>query len=457
MAEKLAASERPVASGTRPAANLPGRSGPPLLGETLAFLNDPVRFVERRQDRYGSTFRTRLFGRSTAVLLGSEANRFVLTRGMQYLRWQDGWPPTFPALLGDALFLQDGEEHRRKRNLLMPAFHAQAIESYLSTIEGLLAAQLTHWEGLERFSFYEQFHRLTFEVSSKLFLGCDLGADGSRLNQLINRWVSGLVALPIPLPWTAFGRALSARKELLRYVEKAILDRQRSPRQDALGLLVQFKDEHGQDATIDELKSQALFLVGAGYATTTSLLTYAAYALATNPEVLARARSEQTALGLIGPITLDDVKKMAYLDRVLLEVERLYPPVAFGFRGVSEPFEYEGYSYPKGWQVLYSISRTHQDPANFSDPLRFDPDRFAGDQNERNSFKLVGFGGGPRVCMGMTLARTQAKVVLSRLLRSYEWDLEPKQDLNAVMVPARRPRDGLRVVFRRRRNIGIPE
>jgi len=199
---------------------------------------------------------------------------------------------------------------------------------------------------------------------------------------------------------------------------------------------------------MSELKSQALFLVAAGYATTSSLLTYLAYAFAKHPDVMARAREEQRALGISGPLTVEDVKRMTYLDQVVTEVERRFPPVSFGFRGVAEEFEYGGFVIPKGWQVLYSIAATHQDPDYFPDPETFDPDRFPQGRNERGSFKLVGFGGGPRVCMGMMLARTQVKLIASRLLRGYMWELLPGQDLSPVIMPARRPREGLRVRFR---------
>ena len=104
----------------------PGHEGFPFLGETLEFLHGSESFITRREQLYGPVFRTRLFGRPTAVLLGPAANRFVLSTGMSYLSWRDGWPSNFHELLGNALFLQDGEEHRRKRNLLMPAFQLNA-------------------------------------------------------------------------------------------------------------------------------------------------------------------------------------------------------------------------------------------------------------------------------------------------------------------------------------------
>lgn len=428
----------------------PGSRGLPVLGETLPFLRDQPRYIADRVQRYGRVFYTHLFGRDTIALIGAEGNRFVLTEGMKALRWKDGWPPTFPALIGDVLLLQDGELHRKKRNLLMPAMHLQAVESYVQTMEDRLLANLAKWEKTGSFSWYEAFNRLTFEVSSALFLGVDASKGDDGLNKKIVDWMGGLMALPIDLgPLTAFGRAKRLRTELLAHVGRAIEERKRHPEKDALGLLVGFTDDQGDSLTDVELQAQALFLVAAGFETTSSLLTYMAYALATNSDVLARAREEQRQLGVDGPLTLDQLKRMTYLDQVLTEVERMYAPISFGMRGAEHDCEFNGYAIPAGWRVLFSIDATHKDPEYFPDPERFNPDRFAENSKDRNTFRLVGFGGGPRFCPGMMMARTQAKVIGSHLLRSYHWTIDANQDFRVDFLPARKPRGGMRTTFRR--------
>jgi cytochrome P450 len=179
------------------------------------------------------------------------------------------------------------------------------------------------------------------------------------------------------------------------------------------------------------------------------MLTYLMYALATHPDVLERARAEQRQFGDAAP-TADALKSMTYLDQVILEVERRYPPVSFGLRYVAKDFEFDQIAIPRGSQVMFSISATHQDPTAFPAPDRFDPERFSAAAPERRNFKLIGFGGGPRVCPGMTLARTHIKLIASRLLRANEWRLVPDQDMRVIVMPARRPRQGLLVEFQRR-------
>ena len=106
----------PVAQASIPLP--PGGSGLPWIGETPAFLTDP-HFIAKRQARYGNIFRTHLLGRPTVVMMGAEANRYILSSHMHQFSWREGWPGTFRELLGESLFLQEGEQHRRNRRLLM--------------------------------------------------------------------------------------------------------------------------------------------------------------------------------------------------------------------------------------------------------------------------------------------------------------------------------------------------
>ena len=81
----------------------PGSFGLPIIGETLSFLNDPA-FADKRQEKYGSIFKTNILGRPTVVMVGPEANRFLLSSHMHHFSWRDGWPGTFKELLGESLF-----------------------------------------------------------------------------------------------------------------------------------------------------------------------------------------------------------------------------------------------------------------------------------------------------------------------------------------------------------------
>ena len=424
----------------------PGSLGLPFLGESLNFLFDS-QFADKRQAKYGNIFKTHILGRPTVVMMGPEANRFVLSSHMEHFSWREGWPGTFRELLGESLFLQEGAQHRRNRKLLMPAFHGKALENYFDTMVSIAQNYLNQWEKKETFTWFGEMKKLTFEIASKLLIGSEPGEMTDRLSQWFTELTNGLFMVPLRWRWTPYGKALQARDQLLAHIQKVVEERMAHPTEDALGLLVQSEDENGDHLTLQELKVQALLMLFAGHETTTSMLTTLVMSLAQNPQVLERARQEQQRLASEGALSLNQLKQMPYLDQILKEVERLYPPVGGGFRGVIKSFVFNGYQIPAGWMALYRIDAAHKDDRCYTNPQAFDPDRFNSNRAEhkRYDFSLVGFGGGPRICLGLAFAQLEMKIVAALLLRQYQWELLPNQDLSLNPVPTLRPRSGLKV------------
>jgi cytochrome P450 len=310
---------------------------------------------------------------------------------------------------------------------------------------------LENWERQGRFKWLHQYKQFTFEIASTLLTGSAPGDETERLSALFNTLTAGFITVPIRAGWAPYGKALNARQELLRYIDRAIENRRRNPTNDALSLMIQTRDEEGNALSNEELQAQTLLLLFAGHETSASMLTSLMMVLPSHPDVLAKARQEQEALNIGDELTMEHLRRMPYLEQVLKEVERMYPPVPAGFRGVVEEFEFNGYRVPKGWTALYMINAAHRDPAVYTDPDTFDPDRFSPERNEGSvPFSLVGFGGGARVCVGFAFAQQEMKVMLSHLLRKYTWELVPDQNLNTIYRPTLFPKDGLQVVFRRR-------
>jgi retinoid hydroxylase len=426
----------------------PGKSGLPWIGETISFLTDPD-FATKRRQQYGAIFRTHIIGRPTVVMSGAAANKFILSTHFDKFSWRDGWPDNFKELLGASLFLQEGAEHQRNRKLLMPAFHGKALTNYVKVMIEITDRYLTKWEKIGDLTWFPELKNLTFEIASVLLIGSEPGAETSELSRLFTELTNGLFTLPLKWSYTTYGRALAARDVLLAHIKKVILERQQHPTQDALGLLVQSQDEEGNRLSVAELQVQALLLLFAGHETTTSLVASLCLALAQHPEVLARARAEQSQIGVDTPITIDSLKQMTYLDRVLREVERMYAPIGGGFRGIVEEFEFNGYRVPQGWQVLYRIPEAHFDPAVYPAPHTFDPDRFNPDRVDYkpSDYNFVTYGGGARICIGMAFAQMELKIIAAMLLRRNSWELLSNQNLTLDLIPTLHPRDGLKVKF----------
>lgn len=431
----------------------PGSFGIPLFGETFAFIANPYTFVNKRYQKYGSIFKTNIIGRPTVVMVGPQAVEFFISSHMEYFSWREGWPNNFKILLGESLFLQDGEEHRRNRRLIMPALHGPALANYADAMVDITDSYLKNWEKKQEFTWLEEFKQLTFDIASQLLLGTNPGAENARLSRLFQTLTNGLLAInPLSLPFTKFGKAIAARNQILEHLTKVVRERQLNPTNDALSLLVQATDEEGNRMSEKELIAQALLLLFAGHETTTSMLTWLCLELARHPEVMQRAREEQLQLASIGALSLEQLGQMPYLEQVLWEVERLHPPVGGGFRGVIKEFEFNGFRIPAGWQLYYSIFMTHQLKELYPDPERFDPERFSPQRQEhrQHPLSLIGFGGGPRICVGIAFAKMEMKIVVAQLLRRYDWGILPNQSLAPVLIPTNHPKDGLKVRFQPR-------
>jgi cytochrome P450 len=426
----------------------PGKFGLPLIGETISFLRDSE-FADKRQKQYGSIIKTHLFGQPTVIMIGADANRFLLTNENQY--FLNTWPESTRILLGPAsVATQSGGIHQKRRKLLAQAFQPRALAGYVPKMEEITRSYLHKWQNMGTLTWYPEIRKYTFDVACKLLIGTDAASD-SLFSELFEEWCQGLFSIPMNLPWTKFGRALRCRQQLLAKIEEIILQRQQQPDsdEDALGLLLQAQDEDGNRLSLAELKDQVLLLLFAGHETLTSAIASFCLQLAQHPEVLAKVCTEQQQLAIEEPLTPENLKQMEYLDLVLKEVLRTIPPVGGGFRRVIQSCEFNGYRIPEGWSVLYQIGKTHQDSSTYTKPESFDPQRFAPERAEdkQKPFSYLPFGGGVRECLGKEFAKLEMKLFAALLIRESHWELVPEQNLDLIMVPTPHPHDGLQVKF----------
>lgn len=429
----------------------PGRLGLPLIGETVGFLTDPD-FADKRHQQYGPIFRTHLFGRPTIYLSGAEVVRFLLLNENQY--FVSSWPSSTRALLGPAsLSVQQGSVHQTRRKLLAQAFQPRSLASHIPTMMDITGRYCDRWAQQGTITWYPELRNYTLDIACQVIVGICSGSQ-TPFGEWFETWTQGLFSVPLRLPGTRFSRALHSRTLLLAEIERIVRERQQQPDTglDSLGLLVQARDEEGNGLSVEELKDQVLTLLFAGHETLTSAIASFCLLMAQHPDVLAKIRAEQEPFQHSGTFTLDDLKQMEYLEQVLKEVLRVLPPVGGGFRAVIQTCEISGYTIPKGCFVLYEIGRTHQDSTVYPHPTQFDPDRF--DEAQRSEkippFSYVPFGGGIRECLGREFARLEMKIFAALLVRGFEWELLPNQNLDFSMVPTPRPKDGLQVQFKRR-------
>ncbi|XP_070392533.1 cytochrome P450 3A14-like [Dermacentor albipictus] len=183
--------------------------------------------------------------------------------------------------------------------------------------------------------------------------------------------------------------------------------------------------------TTEEVITSAAVLFIGGFETTATTLSYVAYCLAKHPDVQEKLRREVVdAVGPNGSLDYETVmKKLKYLEHVVDETLRLYPPSVSGVaRQAKEDFEYNGIKYKAGTNVMAALYQIHRDQRYFSNPLEFNPDRFS-PENEASFTKaaFMPFGVGPRNCVAMRLALLKVRYTVAKMVQKYRMELGPSQ------------------------------
>lgn len=427
---------------------LAGRHGPPIVGETINLYREPYRYGATHFARYGPFFKSHLLGKPAFVFLSAEGQRFVLQTAQKSFDTGAGYAIVHD-LLGNALTLTDGEVHAKLKGWMAPAFGARNMALYLDVINSVIDQRLASWGTAGERVLGHEFATITFNLGIALFLG--MNPDEQETHELLQHWntfaagVNTLVHF-IPGPITKYGRAIAARQWLMQRISHIVHRQKESPQQNIVRLLA----EAGMPD--DEIVTQIIFLIHASYDTTTDTLTWAFVEMLRHPEILARVKVEVDAQATDAPLTLTDLQNKPLLDAIIMESLRLYPQVHLFFRGAKEAVEYEGQTIPQGALVGLVPAYTHRRPDYFADPDRFDPDRFLAprEEDKKTPFAWVGFGGGMHGCLGEMVARLEIKALTTALLRRYDMQLTPKQQLRQIYHALSRPQSGGRITYQRR-------
>ena len=373
--------------------------------------------LETLHDELGDVFQIPLPGFRVTMLVGPEANRFLLMTDRSRFLWRAENDPV-TRLLRHGVLVEDGEFHDNLRSSITPSLHRTALEGYVETM-WRCADQVTKGWGDEtpRDQCVEMRKIALLILTNSLF-------DEDIYPYLKTLWqpILDTIRYISPGPWLVWRdvpqpRSYHAIQQVNSYLRQLIAARRAHLGEptDLLGGLI-------ASGMSDELiRDQLLTLLIAGHDTSTALLAWALYLLTTHPDVYARARDEvDCVLGGQAP-TYHGIGQLTYLDGVIKETLRLYPPIHLGSRIAATDIQFREYTFPVGTRVMYSIYLTHRRPEDWPDPQRFDPDRFAPEQRKRQTpYSFVPFGGGPRNCVGAVFAQVEAKVILARILQTFD-------------------------------------
>ncbi len=408
--------------------------------------------IEVFAESLGDIFQLSLPGFNAVMLLGPEAARFVLVSGRDDLRWRTESDPV-TRLLRQGVLVVDGEEHDVLRRAMNPALHKNMLEGYSETMIRCTDAILNTWEGRDQVDMLVEMRRIALLILTETLFGVDFQPDLDRLWKAILKTLKyispGLWLVWKRAPRLGYGAALRQVDDYLHRIIRA----RRADTADRHDLLSHLVRTSGlSDAVI---RDQLLTMLIAGHDTSTALLSWALYLLGQHPDAYQQAQSEvDSVLGgqIPGMAHLADLR---YLDRLIDETMRLYPPIHLGSRVAARDLEFQGYTIPKDTRVMYSIYLTHRMRAHWADPRAFNPDRFLPTSNRTpyTPYTFLPFGGGPRNCIGAAFAQVEAKIVLARVLQRYALRPQPGAKgarVRPFMGATLEPRPGVWMTLQRR-------
>ena len=407
-------------------------------------------------EKFGPIFSMRLLHSRVVFMLGPEANNFVTVAHPENFHWRESSFGDLIPLLGDGLLTIDDDYHDRARAIMLPAFHREQITAAVDAMALEAERSLATMRPGEVVDVYDWMRNLAMRIAMRALFGLDPDQAGKGA-AAAEHFERALGYYGIDFQWrlargpgSPWRKLLDSRKVLDEIVFGEVARRRAEPdpgRKDVLNLLVAARGEGGEAFTDREVRDQVMTLAFAGHDTSTSTLSFMMHELARHPDVIARLQEEQErVLGGATPTAEQLEREMPYLDMVLDEVLRLYPPAWIGPRRAVREFEFGGYTVPRGAYVNYCSWASHRLPEVFPDPEAFIPERFTRERKAalpRGAY--VPFGGGSRICIGKRFGQTEVKLVATMLLQRLRLDALPGRTMTIRQMPTLSPKGGLRM------------
>ena len=429
------------------------------------FLHDPLKLLTDISHTYGDIAHFK-FGSQNVYLLNNpdyiedvlvtNYKKFIKSRGLQVSK----------RLLGNGLVTSEGEYHDLQRHLIQPTFYPKRIKSYSDMMIKQANDMCNSWHDGAILDIHKEMTKLTLAIICKTVLGYDIDPEHDEVGDALltcmkyfNRLLMPFGELIEKIPLLPINKGFQkAKKDLDSIVyrmikeHRKILDKgdDKESHDDLLLTLLQAQDEEAGIGrmTDEQLRDEVMTIFLAGHETTANALTWTYYLLSENPLIETRLQEElySTFGNSRTPITVDDVQKLQYTEKLLTESMRLFPPAWALGRQAIDDYKVGGYSVPKGSIILMSQYVMHRDPRYFPEPDRFYPDRWTEEfRKQLPRFSYFPFGGGIRGCIGEPFAWLEGILLIATICRQWRLKHVPSHKVELKPLITLRPKYGMQM------------
>ena len=371
-------------------------------------------------------------------------------------------------LVGNSMFVSSGEIWRRQRRMIDPAFSHMRINRAFDVMAAAVDDYETHLDGSaaagRSLSLDAAMSHLTADIVCRTIFSKSLESRTARdvfdnflifersvANVEIRRLIFGKPFERVDQPASVLAACQQIRKHIGDLVDPRLGPH--APQiDDIAGAVIAAQDPvTGLKFTREELIDQIGVFFLAGHETTASALTWVFFILSMRPDIADRMRAEVERVVGDGPVEFEHAKRLVFVRNVFRETLRLYPPITFIPRVATADTKIGGYRIKRGAMVMLAPWATHRNAIYWPNADRFDPDRFA----PENEAQLVPgtympFGLGQRICVGAAFATFESCLILARLVRRYDFETLDPGRVRPVARLTTRPATEIMVRVRRR-------
>jgi cytochrome P450 len=422
---------------------------------------NPVQVLAKYNEVLGDTFRFYLGGIKEAIVTTDPAViQHVLKTNAENYQKSEIQVKRMGHFLGKGLLTTHGEAWRTQRRLIQKGFDRKQLDALSSIMQDSLAESLQDFDRQVRLGpvdIYPHLMKMTFAMVARSLFGARLKDEDIDLVShticTVQEFIVRQTIQPYLNPWFAVSGELRRHEDmrvradsiLMAYIKQR---RNQEPGHDLLQTLMDARYSDGEGMSDELVLSESMQLLVAGHETSSNGLSWLLYLLSTRPDCLERVRQEFDSVLGDAPLTHADVPRFEFTTQVIQEGLRLYPPFWMIDREAVADDSVGDIAIPRGSTVIVYVYGAHHAPRYWESPESFDPERFIkANEKLRTPFTYLPFGGGPRVCIGNQYAMLQILMILSDLLRRYDFELTPGQTIEARPMVILRPKHGIRMTF----------